>query len=540
VPTVTSGVTCRQSGLIQQLLDQRSDGQDAFATRRDPVPLPEPGSSGIPTGYTRVSVERVLLQYTNRVPPAETDNNVIFESLVVANFLELDPVISMLCEWIARSLNGCADTGALQEKFQLVWLPTPPDSPQDGWMEDNPVEGSQEEDNQATYPPGLFSQLETSFWMTHLFPKLSTTMQDMMCATCPEFSPVRQRGTVSRLTAFRSRVLEQQRLPQIKNALKYMGAVKNRADAIAVQWVEARGSTSEETAGWPLPVIIGKELDVQEYFEVCWANQDADANRVFVLSEILEWDMACSQKISECLDKEIPMTVEAHQIAISKILCANTGVNKLIRYLIIQRKETKSLQASIQSVIDRIMLHPASKCSQDEITEILRPFLPEPIRTRGIGGSKRRKTRGRGGDASAGSHEEMQTLARNIRNDLRIFPVSLSQTHISFLSLSFAVFPALSHSRIRSFSTSTLSQSTLPFQIYPCISVLLVASLLFSTMKFCLVRLLNTSLIPPFSLSHARTRTWSLRVWVYQAGCEWRLAISVTPGSDDDDDDCQR
>ena len=456
MPTVTSSVTCRQSGLIQQLLDQRSDGQDAFATRTDPVPLPEPGSSGIPTGYTRVSVERVLLQYTNRVPPAETDNNVIFESLVVANFLELEPVISMLCEWIARSLNGCADTGALQEKFQLVWLPTPPDSPQEGWMEDSQVEGSQEEDNQATYPSGLFSQLETSFWMTHLFPRLSTTMQDMMCATCPEFSPVRQHGTVSRLTAFRSRVLEQKRLPQIKNALKHMGAVKKRADAIAVKWVEARGSTSEETAGWPLPEIIGKELDVQEYFDVCWANQDVDANRVFVLSEILEWDTACSQKISQCLDKENPMTVEAHQIATSKILCANTGVNKLIRYLIIQRKETKSLQASIQSVIDRILLHPASKCSQDEIAEILRPFLPERIRTRGIGGSKRRKTRGRGGDASAGSHEEMQTLARNIRNDLRIFPVSLSHTHFFSRSLLRTL------SRLFSFSCSHLVYSN-PF-----------------------------------------------------------------------------
>ncbi len=79
---------------------------------------------------TKVNVQRVFLEYMK--PNAERDlwdymepepeeaDKTIFESLEIANYLDLGPVISILCRCIARVINTmCADTAAIRERFQM-------------------------------------------------------------------------------------------------------------------------------------------------------------------------------------------------------------------------------------------------------------------------------------------------------------------------------------------------------------------------------------------------------------------------------------
>ena len=100
----------------------------------------------------------------------------------VADYREVESAIDVLCQWIAREINSCADIDAFRARFHL-----------------GPVVG------QLAHPAGsLFSYLTDDFWLVSLFPLLSNDRQDMMSATC---TLTQKNDRVSKLYTFQSKTL---------------------------------------------------------------------------------------------------------------------------------------------------------------------------------------------------------------------------------------------------------------------------------------------------------------------------------------------
>ena len=163
---------------------------------------------------TRHRVNHVLeLSLCTTILPADWDDRNIGESLAVANYVEVESAIDVLCEWIARETNSCADIDVFRAKFHL-----------------GSVAG------QLVHPAGsLFSYSTDEFWLVSLFPLLSNDQQDIMSATC---TLTQKNDRVSKLYTFQSKTLGD-RKKQIKAALRHMQMVRTRAEGIATQWVQA-------------------------------------------------------------------------------------------------------------------------------------------------------------------------------------------------------------------------------------------------------------------------------------------------------------
>ena len=153
---------------------------------------------------TRNRANHVLeLSLCTTILPADSNDKNIGESLAVADHLEVECAIDVLCQWIARKINSCADIDAFRARFHL-----------------GPVVG------QLAHPAGsLFSYLTDDSWLVSLFLLLSNDQQDVMSATC---TLTQKNDRVSKLYTFQSKTLGNNK-KQIKVALRHMQMVRTRA-----------------------------------------------------------------------------------------------------------------------------------------------------------------------------------------------------------------------------------------------------------------------------------------------------------------------
>jgi hypothetical protein len=127
----------------------------------------------------------------------------------IANYLDLEPVIRMLCRCIARVINTmCADTTEITERFQM-----------------------QEHDSifNRISPPDL--------WQKHLFSLLSNDKRDMMYASCSA-SPLKNGMEHWKKDLNLLFVRLPRRLKEIQELTEHMNTAIEGADTIAEMWVE--------------------------------------------------------------------------------------------------------------------------------------------------------------------------------------------------------------------------------------------------------------------------------------------------------------
>jgi len=226
----------RTSNVISQMLDDptvNGTGKELDVSRLDDrvghasvslYQLP-----GVPQ-CTKVSVERVF-GYTTMDPRVNMPQKCIFDDLAVANFLELQHVIDVLCKWIARVIKQQQTVGELKEHFEMSGIVQ------------YTAEGS------TTHPTGLFSLLPADFWVLSLFTILPNSKQDMMYETCD---------------AFRCFVQEYHKIPNTFVCLyafkTEQGPKESKGIAILLQQMETIGKKKKRLQGngsmivWAIPI----------------------------------------------------------------------------------------------------------------------------------------------------------------------------------------------------------------------------------------------------------------------------------------------
>jgi hypothetical protein len=351
---------------------------------------------------TKVNVQRVFLEYMK--PNAERDlwdymerepeeaDKTIFESLEIANYLDLGPVISILCRCIARVINTmCADTAAIRERFQM-----------------------QEQDS-------LFNRISPDFWQTHLFRELPSEKQDMMFASCGAFSPLNPK--FRKLLKCLLQQLPNQ-LAEIDTLTGYMECAKVDAEDIAKKWIEEWcKAEDEDSVGTHLHHIIGKLLGKEADFDYEGTAYDDKKSkyRLNVIDKIIEWEEKCKEVIGSI--KKGPKKERTESV--KKTI--NMGAQEVISYLERCRVKDTTHLTNTTTVFLRVSLSyedDEDDLSDDEIQDTARLLLSEfEVHQNNSGttrGTKRqKKSLGGGGSGGASTKKTARVM---LREAVRTFP----------------------------------------------------------------------------------------------------------------------
>jgi len=378
---------------------------------------------------TKVSVERVF-GYTTMDPRVNMPQKCIFDDLAVANFLELQHVIDVLCKWIARVIKQQQTVGELKEHFEMSGIVQ------------YTAEGS------TTHPTGLFSQLPADFWVLSLFTILPNSKQDMMYETCDAFRCFVQEyhkmpKTFVNLYAFKT-VQGPKESKGIEILLKQMETIGKKREKIARKWVD-------DCLGDPhllppsLSACVGKVLQKEVEFDYLTqsALDDGIAHR-FTVIEIIQERQPEADFVEKILGLQpnqlTPATPQQKDTVVEAVMTRiDEARNKAVAFLIYKRRRTNSIRQRIDTVLKR-MTRGQSDTSHSDLEECLGQPSQSKGSTRSIGVRKRQKTRGRGVSGDG----EMRARALELREDLRTFPVFLSMTPTLFRSRSLACAPRLS------------------------------------------------------------------------------------------------
>jgi hypothetical protein len=355
---------------------------------------------------TKVNVERVLLKYMTQVShESESDlwdqlsqegvdqrrtaTATIFESMEIANYLDLEPVIRMLCRCIARVINTmCADTTEITERFQM-----------------------QEQDS-------MFNRISPDLWQKNLFSLLSNDKRDMMFASCSA-SPLNN-GMEHWKKDFNLLLVGlPRRLEEIQELTEHMNTAIEGAHTIAEMWVE-EWNDEDSPKTQHLHEIMGKLIGIElDYYRVL--ENKKSKYRFGVMELIIE----CEGNIRSTTDN-IQDKTEKVQSAKETI---RKGAEEIIRdYLEGHKKHNTSLLAQLTTVVARVFLSNEEEDEHDnsddeEIRSRIEPLIRNLFSRSEAseGGSKRQKTRG-GNSRATSCEAARRTKLRDLRNDIRTFP----------------------------------------------------------------------------------------------------------------------
>jgi hypothetical protein len=358
---------------------------------------------------TKVNVDRVLLKYMTPVAhktchKSESDlwdqlsqegvcqrrtaTATIFESIEIANYLDLEPVIRMLCRCIARVINTmCADTTEITERFQM-----------------------QEQNS-------IFNRISPDLWQKHLFSLLSNDKRDMMFASCSASSPLNNGMEHWKKNFNLVLVGLPRRLEEIQELTKHMNTAIEYADKIAEKWVE-EWNDEDSPKSQHLHEIMAKLLDTDFDYD------KAKKYRFGVLELIIECEGNIRSRTDNIEDKT--EKVQSAKETITK------GAEEIIRdYLEGHKNHNTSLLAQLRTAVARVFLSNDEEDEEDEqdnsadeeIRNSIKPLIQNFCSSSETseGGSKRQKTRG--GNSRASSSQAARTMLRAmLRNDIRTFP----------------------------------------------------------------------------------------------------------------------
>jgi len=361
---------------------------------------------------TKANVERVF-GYTATSPRVNMPQKWIFDDLAVADFLELQPVIRKLCQWIARVIKQQQTVEELKEHFEMSEI-----------GQDMAAEGS------TTHPSGLFSRLPAEFWVFSLFTILPNPQQDMMYKTCnafrcflQEYLKMQCSPTFVKLYAF----MEGQgpkTLKGIKILLEDMQTIEDKKKEIAEKWVE---NCLDDPDSLPptLSFWVGNVLLKEDEFDYQNALDDGIFPYRFTVIEIIQERQPEEDFVERILGSQpnqaTPQQINKVEEAVMTLI--DEARNEAVTFLKNERRFTKSFCKRIKTVLNRMTLGQPD-VSYSDLEKLLRPLTTiQPSQskgsTRSIGARKKQKTRGRG----ASGNGEVQARALKLREDLRTFPV---------------------------------------------------------------------------------------------------------------------